>query len=548
MSSFRSLIVLAALSAALLDNRVAHADVKIEARVLDGVATDKDPKPAPQIEITVIGASALDLPAYSLRQTDKNIPAIKAVKVTPYLEGPDPVGIVVLIEGDGFYLGTNQMADGITGALASLASAGPPGSQGVVLTYADAVEVVQAVGPLTDLANVKLTVKATTGTKAARNLAVGLKGALAELDKLQTKRKALIIIGDAVDGDGAGSASSAIREFGKQLTSRDVVTAAFIYQIKTVEFGQPATPMRMDPVTKIMVEDEDAGALKAKEYRQVLKQAIEDAKFLTGDHATVVSSKTAFSGAADSFGTELQDRFYVRFPGYDNEAKVGLTWDGKPHPITLRVDGNDLASMEVTLEPAWSKPAPGSMAWVFVVVPLALIAIGAVVYKVTRKPKVAEGAPTGAPGVGMPGPGGPGAPGPGGPGAPGPGGPGGPGGPPPGGGKPQKTQFINLAGDDVFPVVGWLVFLNGPQKFKTHKLPSGVTKIGTGTGSDIIIDDGYMSTNHAFVMATPDGFLLEDSNSTNGTFLNNNRVRKQELNDNDVVMVGRTQLKFKATI
>ena len=129
------------------------------------------------------------------------------------------------------------------------------------------------------------------------------------------------------------------------------------------------------------------------------------------------------------------------------------------------------------------------------------------------------------------------------PGAPGPGGP-----PPPSSGKPQKTQFINLAGDDVFPVVGWLVFLNGPQKFKTHKLPSGVTKIGTGKESDIVIDDGYMSTNHAFVMATPDGFFLEDSNSTNGTFLNNNRVRKQELNDNDVVMVGRTQLKFKATI
>ena len=55
----------------------------------------------------------------------------------------------------------------------------------------------------------------------------------------------------------------------------------------------------------------------------------------------------------------------------------------------------------------------------------------------------------------------------------------------------MKTQFINLAGDDVFPIVGWLVFLNGPQKFKTHKLGSGVTKIGTGKESDIVISAAY---------------------------------------------------------
>ena len=523
-------------------SRAAHADVKLEVRVLESEAPAKDAaKPAPSIEITVIGASALDVKDYTLRQTDKNIPALKATKVTSYLEGPDPIGIVVLIEGDGHYLGANQMADGIAGALASLATAGPAGSQGVVLTYTDAVEVVKAAGPLTELADVKLTVKPNTGPKAVRGLAAGLKGAIAELDKLTVKRKALVVIGDLVDGDGAATASSAIRDFGKQLAERNVTAAAFVYQIRGTEFGQPVTPLRLDPVTKLQVPDEDAEALLIRDYRQILKQANEDAKFLTADHVTAVSSKTGFSGAADSFGTELNDRFYVRFAGYDDKAKVGLTWDGKPHPLTLRVEGNDLATVEATLAPAWSPPGGSSSTWMFVVIPLAVLAVGFVGWKVTRKkaPPPELAAPMSAPGA-------PGAPGPGMPGGPGPGTPGGP--PPSSAGKPQKTQFINLAGDDVFPVVGWLVFLNGPQKFKTHKLPSGVTKIGTGKESDIVIDDGYMSTNHAFVMTTPDGFFLEDSNSTNGTFLNNNRVRKQDLNDNDVVMVGRTQLKFKATI
>lgn len=534
------LVALLALCAAALGARVrpARADVKIEARVVDGEVTATDAKPAPAIEITVIGGSALEVGSYTLRQADKNTPAIKASKVTPYVEGPDPVGIVVLIEGDGYYLGASQMADGIAGALASLAAAGPPGSQGVVLTYTDAVEVAQAAGPLADLATVKLVAKPTTGPTAVRNLAAGLKGALAELDKLTTKRKALVVIGDAVDGAGAGTASSTIRELGKQLAERNVTAAAFVYQIKAPEFGQPGTPMKLDPVTKVQVPDEDAEVVLLKEYRQVLKQATEDAKFLTADHVTVVSGKTGFAGAADSFGTELADRFYVRFPGHDAKAKAGLTWDGKPHLLTLRVEGNDLASVEATLAPTWGAPGGGSSTWIFIVIPLALIAVGAVIFKVTRKPTTGVATPAMAPGgPGVPGPGGPGAPAPGGPAA------------PPAPSKPQKTQFFNVGGDDVFPVVGWLVFLNGPQKFKTHKLPSGgVMKIGTGKESDIVIDDGYMSTNHAFVMTTPDGFLLEDSNSTNGTFLNNVRVRKQELNDNDVVMVGRTQLKFKSTI
>lgn len=520
----------------------ARADVTLSARILDPEPTPKDAKPAPSIELTVIGANQLDVSSFSLRQSDKNSAAIKATKLIPYLEGPDTLGLVVLIEGDGHYLGASGMADGVAGALANLANAGPPGSQGVVLAYSDTVDVVQAAGPLTDLASVKPVAKPTTGPVAVRGLAAGLKAAIAELDKLTTKRKALVIIGDVIDGDGSTGASSVIRGFGKDLADRKVVAAAFIYQIRAPEFGEPGVPMKMNPATKVMEPDEDAALVANKEFKQKQKQAIEDAKFLTADHATTVSAKSGFASAADSFATELNDRFYLRFPGYDPVAKAGFTWDGKAHPLSLRVDGNDLASIEVTLAPTWSAPGGGSNAWMFVVIPLGVAGLGAVAWKVTRKKKPADakaGAGAGAPGAV------PGAPGPG---AQGPGAPGGPGAPPPGPSKPQKTQFINLAGDDVFPVVGWLVFLNGPQKFKTHKLPSGMTKIGTGKESDIVIDDGYMSTNHAFVMTTPDGFFLEDANSTNGTFINNNRVRKHELADNDVLMVGRTQLKFKATI
>lgn len=517
----------------------ARADIKLEARVLDSPPPPKAdmPKAPPELELTVIGASALDLGVYSLKQTDKNLEAIKAIKLTPYVEGHEPIGIVIVVEGDAHYLGVSQMLEGVTGALTSLAAAGPPGSQAVVIMYAADAEVVQSALPLSELPGVKLSPRTSDGPKAQRNLAAGLKLALGELDKLTTKRKALVVIGDAVDGAGAASASGPIRDIGKKLVEKNVPAAAFIYQVNSSEFGQPDTPMKMNPQTKVLEPDIDMEAVLLKEYQSKRKQAVEDAKFLTSDRASVVSSKTGFAGAADSFVTELADRFYLRFPGYDLKAKAGLTWDGKAHPLSLRVEGNDFAAIEVTLAPSWSPPGGGSSAWMFIVIPLAVIGVGAGVFMVMKKKKAPPELPKPAlpPGVlagGVPGAA-------------------------PAAGtagaalqsKPQKTMFMQAANDDVFPVVGWLVFLNGPQRFKTHKLPmTGITKIGTGKESDIVIDDGFMSTNHALVMTTPDGFRFEDANSRNGSLVNNVRVKGQELNDNDVITLGKTQLKFKATI
>lgn len=534
----RSAFPLAVLAAVLAAApAAARADIALEARVLENApAKPNDPKPPPDLELTVIGASQLDLSAYSLKQTDKNLEAVKASKITPYVEGHEPIGIVVVVEGDAYYLGASQMAEGVAAALASLSVAGPPGSQAVLITYAADAEVAQGAMPLADLATAKLSPKTSEGPKAKRNLAAGLKLALAELDKLTTKRKALVVIGDAVDGEGSATASGAIRDVGKKLQEKNVIAAAFIYQIKSSEFGQPETPMRMDPVTRVQVPDEDAEAVLLKEYRQVLKQAAEDAKFLTSDRATVVSSKTGFSSAADSFVSDLADRFYLRFPGYDLKTKAGLTWDGKEHPLSLRVEGNDFAAITVTLAPKWSAGGEGSKTWMFVVIPLAVVGLGAAAFVAMRKK--APAAPVKAPlPAGVAAAGAPGSP------------------PAPGTAgaalqsKPAKTMFMQAANDDVFPIVGWLVFLNGPQKFKTHKLPmTGITKIGTGKESDIVIDDGFMSTNHALVMTTPDGFRFEDSNSRNGSLINNVRVKGQELNDNDVITLGKTQLKFKATI
>lgn len=530
-------IFLSALVAVVATTAIARADVTLETAVLDPETKGG----APTLQVTVIGATPGELGSYTLKQADKATAPIKASKLLPFLDGPDAIGVVVVVLADGNWLanqGRSDIGDSVQAAFASLAAAGPKGSQVSVVTYAEGATVVKSAVPLADLASVKLT-PGPTGPKAQRALAAGLKAGVAELDKLAGKRKVLVLIGDGVDGAGASAPSTAIRDIGKQLVDKKVMAVAMIYQIRAAEFGQPETPMKLDPVTKQQVPDEDAGAELERTWRQTLKQAVEDAKFMTSDHATELTSKAGFAVAADSLAGELADRFYLQFPGYDKAAKAGLSWDGKTHPLVLRVDGNDLATVEATLEPKWSAGGGGSPIWLFVLIPVALLGIGAAVVIAMKKKPAAAATPAGTAAPGAPGIGAPGAPGAA------PGAPGAPGGAP---GKPMKTQFINLAGDDVFPIVGWLVFLNGPQKFKTHKLGSGVTKIGTGKESDIVIDDGYMSTSHAIVLTTPDGFTLQDNNSRNGTFVNNQRVSKYELMDSDVVTFGQTQLKFKATI
>ena len=112
---------------------------------------------------------------------------------------------------------------------------------------------------------------------------------------------------------------------------------------------------------------------------------------------------------------------------------------------------------------------------------------------------------------------------------------------------PMKTVMIGVGGDqDGFPVVGWIVALNGVNAYQTMKLRSGGTKIGTAPPSDIVVNDGFMSTDHCMIHCSPSGFTLIDGGSTNGCYVNDRKVAKQDLVDNDTLTLGKTSFKFKS--
>jgi pSer/pThr/pTyr-binding forkhead associated (FHA) protein len=77
--------------------------------------------------------------------------------------------------------------------------------------------------------------------------------------------------------------------------------------------------------------------------------------------------------------------------------------------------------------------------------------------------------------------------------------------------------------------------------------------IGRTAGNDLVIDDLSVSGLHAKIERDEDPYydghfryFLHDLNSTNGSFLNGERVRRVELKNNDTVKIGWNEFKFIA--
>jgi pSer/pThr/pTyr-binding forkhead associated (FHA) protein len=69
--------------------------------------------------------------------------------------------------------------------------------------------------------------------------------------------------------------------------------------------------------------------------------------------------------------------------------------------------------------------------------------------------------------------------------------------------------------------------------------------LGRKPDNDIPLSDGTVSGNHAVITKQADGsYEVEDQNSTNGTFINGERVTKQALNSGDILQLGQLRMMF----
>jgi hypothetical protein len=515
-----------------------------------GEPTEKQKNPPPIIKVKVVGEPAPkdeEKGKFKLEDTDqkKKMKGVAPIAVIPFHKSSDSLAIVVLVEGHQYYFGNDKYTqapapanpdappdpnavriitkvskgvyDVIVNALdapagkddetpTTISSAGnPSGSKGALIVYSVGADVRYPMGPLKDLTGEKLGPQELQKGKTSRELAEGLRESLTQLKKASATRRVLFVI---ADGFYAGSVED-IKAIRKQFDNEKIDIFAFHLEAGS-DFIAGDDPQKNASVMKALGQGGEGDYFKIK-----------DAADLTTKLTSAVTS--------------INSRFYLVFPGQLMDAKTklksGFDWDGKEHELVLLKDEEaHEKTQSVVLMPVWGQSKGGSLWWLWIAIPGGLVVLIGLVALLTRKKAQPAPMPMPMP-MHAPGPPQPAA------------------APPPqiqaAPAQANKTMAINISSGDGVPVVGWIVPISGPQQYQTFKLFAGVTKVGNAQGAHIIINDGFMSSEHAQIAMSPNGFTLIDNNSTNGTFVNERRVQRHELIDNDVIKFGKTDCKFK---
>ncbi|MGH7233607.1 MAG: FHA domain-containing protein [Nitrospiraceae bacterium] len=83
---------------------------------------------------------------------------------------------------------------------------------------------------------------------------------------------------------------------------------------------------------------------------------------------------------------------------------------------------------------------------------------------------------------------------------------------------------------------------------KEVEIAQGQFTIGRKPDNDLILENAAVSGHHARLVQVQKVYFLEDLRSTNGTFVNERRIDRQQLQDTDVVTIGKHRLIFRDEI
>jgi len=93
----------------------------------------------------------------------------------------------------------------------------------------------------------------------------------------------------------------------------------------------------------------------------------------------------------------------------------------------------------------------------------------------------------------------------------------------------------------------YLTLIHKGEELATYPIHVDLLRIGRNQDNDIRIDNLAVSGHHAQITTNGSSAIIEDCNSTNGTYINGTRIKNHTLADGDIVGIGNYRLAYSTT-
>jgi len=118
--------------------------------------------------------------------------------------------------------------------------------------------------------------------------------------------------------------------------------------------------------------------------------------------------------------------------------------------------------------------------------------------------------------------------------------------------QPSEEEEYTVAATDMYdastvaPPILEVSHVDGSSRQFALSSPTVTIGRSSRTGNDLVLEkDGMVSKRHAQITLGADGFAITDMNSTNGVWVNGERIESRMLRDGDLIKLGATELVFR---
>lgn len=108
-------------------------------------------------------------------------------------------------------------------------------------------------------------------------------------------------------------------------------------------------------------------------------------------------------------------------------------------------------------------------------------------------------------------------------------------------GDVEESVEVDEVAEEPVAAAGWVLTWSGGSQ----TIGDAPIVVGRSRDCDITLADGNVSRRHAELARGPEGFVIRDLESTNGTLVNGRRVRRATVGAGDDITVGTTTLRIE---